>query len=77
MGILNADSGVWGVFRAFGGPVLLGLLPAATQRLEQRDHRLQAVKLRLRQDAVFSDIVIDAVEENPLESPAIASTVSA
>jgi len=34
-------------------------------------------KLRLRQDEVFSDIVIDAVEENPLESPAVASTVSA
>jgi len=33
-------------------------------------------KLRLRQDEAFSDIVIDAVVENPLESPAVTSTVT-
>jgi segregation and condensation protein A len=34
-------------------------------------------RLRLSQDEAFSDIVIDAVEENPLETPAIANTVTA
>ncbi|MBW7896306.1 MAG: segregation/condensation protein A [Opitutaceae bacterium] len=32
-------------------------------------------RLRLRQDEAFSDIICDAVEENPLETPATASTV--
>jgi len=34
-------------------------------------------KLRLRQNEAFSDILLDAVDENPLETPADASTVSA
>ena len=34
-------------------------------------------KLRLRQDEAFSDIVCDAVEENPLETPATSDTVTA
>jgi len=34
-------------------------------------------KLRLRQDEAFSDIVCEAVEENPLETPPNASTVTA
>ena len=32
-------------------------------------------KLRLRQDEAFSDIICDAVIENPLETPAVVSTV--
>jgi segregation and condensation protein A len=34
-------------------------------------------RLRLRQDEAFTDIVLTAVEENPLETEAVASTVSA
>jgi len=34
-------------------------------------------KFRLRQDEAFSDIICDAVEENPLETPAVTDTVSA
>ncbi len=34
-------------------------------------------KLRLRQDAAFTDIICDAVEENPLETPATTDTVTA
>ena len=34
-------------------------------------------KLRLRQDEAFSDIVCDAAEENPLETPATSDTVTA
>jgi segregation and condensation protein A len=33
-------------------------------------------KLRLKQDEAFADIIVDAVEENPLETPAAASTVA-
>ena len=34
-------------------------------------------KLRIRQHEAFADIVVEAVEENPLETPAVASTVIA
>ena len=34
-------------------------------------------KMRLRQDEAFSDIICDAVQENPLESPAVTDTVTA
>ncbi len=34
-------------------------------------------KFRLRQDEAFADIICDAVEENPLETPADPATVSA
>jgi segregation and condensation protein A len=34
-------------------------------------------KLRLRQNEAFSDILVDAVEENPLETPAVVGTVTA
>ena len=33
-------------------------------------------KFRLRQDEAFADIICDAVEENPLETPAIPATVT-
>lgn len=33
-------------------------------------------RLRLRQDEAFTDIICDAVEENPLETPVPASTVA-
>jgi segregation and condensation protein A len=33
-------------------------------------------RLRLRQDEAFSDIVCDAVQENPLETPAVTDTVT-
>ena len=33
-------------------------------------------KLRIRQNEAFSDIMVEAVEENPLETAAVASTVS-
>jgi segregation and condensation protein A len=34
-------------------------------------------KLRIRQHEAFADIVVEAVEENPLETPVVASTVIA
>ncbi len=34
-------------------------------------------KLRIRQDEAFTDIVVDAVIENPLETPAVETTVTA
>lgn len=60
--------------KLFEGPVTLRRLVATFLAVLELTRLKQ---LKLRQDEAFTDIVISAVEENPLETEAVANTVTA